>query len=438
MKLKDLKNRFFNIWKTTDDTGQQVARGSILVLLSRVLIKSLQLIKTIILARLLFPEDFGLFGLASLTMTFVGTIFQHGFNTALVHHKESNSKYLNGAWTVNILRNTLVALVLFFIAPNLAAGFFNNINVIPFIKVLAIIVFFEGFQNIGVILLNKELRFNKKFFYDISAVFIEISAVIIAAFYLRSPWALLIGVAFGKFADIILSYVFHSYRPRFKFNLEVTKQLFKFGKWIGLAGIITFITRQGDAIMIGKLLTTYDLGLYSLALSLGTLPSTEISKVMGNVLFPFFSKIQNDLELLKSSFIRLFRVLYAFIIPALIGIFTLNNEIVYIVYGSKWTAMIPILNIVLIIAILRSFELIVNPLFLGIGKPKINTYILTIQSIIMFSLIVPLAKMFGVVGIALSVASSLLISQSILFFKISILLDNSTSSFFSFSMVLTE
>jgi len=172
MKLKDLKNRFFNIWKTTDDTGQQVARGSILVLLSRVLIKSLQLIKTIILARLLFPEDFGLFGLASLTMTFVGTIFQHGFNTALVHHKESNSKYLNGAWTVNILRNTLVALVLFFIAPNLAAGFFNNINVIPFIKVLAIIVFFEGFQNIGVILLNKELRFNKKFFYDISAVFI--------------------------------------------------------------------------------------------------------------------------------------------------------------------------------------------------------------------------------------------------------------------------
>lgn len=416
--FKKIISRFLKIWQTTDRTGQQVARGSFLVLFSRFFIKGLQFIRTIILARLLFPEDFGLFGMATLTMTFISIFFQHGFYSALISEKNNDEKQLSCAWTVNFLKNLLAALLIFFVGAPLAANFFHNPDVIPFIKFLSIVVFIEGWENIGVVLLNKELRFNKLFFYNIIVVFFEIATVIIAAYYLRSAWALLIGVLVSRISSLILSYIFHPFRPRFFLNFAIAKHLFQYGKWIGLAGIVTFLTGQGDSLMIGKLLDTYSLGIYSLAFALGTLPAVEIAKVLSNILFPFFSKIQNDPGLLKSSFTRLFRIIFALVIPALGGIYVLSGEIVTFIYSEKWLDMIPILPVVILIALLNTFQTIVGSLFLGVGKPRVATFVLIIQSLIMYSLIVPFVNFFGVVGAAWAVFAGLFVSQLFLFLKL--------------------
>jgi len=148
------------------------------------------------------------------------------------------------------------------------------------------------------------------------------------------------------------------------------------------------------------------------------MPAVEISKVLCNILFPFFSKIHNNPQLLKISFTELFRLIFTMVIPALTGIYVLAAEIIKIVYGQKWQGMLPILPVIILIAVLNTFQAVVTPLFSGIGRPKISTLVLIIQSIIMFALITPFVRIFGVVGAAWAVFAGLFISQTVLFLQL--------------------
>ncbi len=185
LSLNNLKRKFVGVWSTSEQTGQQVVRGSTIIFFERILIKGLYFVRTVILARLLFPNDFGLFGLAVLAMNVVDIFFQPALGSALIQRKEISRNYLDAAWSFGLVRNFFLALLLFFLAP-LAGIFFHNSGIILFIKALAVIFIISGFENIGIIFFKKELKFNKQFFYDMSAIVAEVIAVIISAFILRN------------------------------------------------------------------------------------------------------------------------------------------------------------------------------------------------------------------------------------------------------------
>lgn len=406
-----IKDKFLGLWGESEALGKKVARGGVLIFIGRFAVKSIYFVKTIILARLLFPNDFGLFGMAALAIGITDTLFQTGFNSAIVQHKDEVDKHLNSAWTYGLLRNLFVSLLMFFVAAPLAGRFFNNETVVIFVRVLALPVFIAGFENIGIVLLQRNLQFNKKIFFDITSVIGEVVFTIGAAVIFRNAWALIVGSIANRFFMVIFSYVFHPYRPKFNLDLEGAKHLFRYGRWISLVSIITFLVGQGDNITVGKLLGAQDLGFYQLSFTLGMLPAMEFARVLGTILFPLFSKIQNDHQLLRTSFVRVMRIIFALIVPASTGLFVLAPEIVHFVYGERWSPMVPILRVIILLGFLKSFEQVVTPLFLGIGKPKINLFILIFQSIIMFSLIIPLTKVYGPVGTGWAVVISTLVSQ---------------------------
>lgn len=415
---KNLRVKFFNLWQTAETTGQQVVRGSILIFLERFLVKGLYFVRTVILARLLFPEDFGLFGLAVLAMSVVDLLFQPGFGSAIVQEKGEVKKYLNSVWTVNILRNIGLAVILFFVGAPLAGQFFHNPAVVPFVRALAAIFLVAAFQNPAISLLQKEMKFNKKIFYDLGCVLGEVAVVIVAGFILRNAWALFFGSLANRTFDIILSYVFYPYWPKLSFDFSGARHLFKFGRWIWLTGIISFLATQGDRLFIGRLLEVKDLGFYQLAFALGTLPTIEVVRSLGNILFPLYAKIQSDIKLLRRAFVGVARIVFSIVIPALVGLFILANEIVGFVYGSRWLPMVPIVYVIILYSLVKAFEFIANPLFLGLGRPQVQTLVLAIQSLVMFSLIVPLARSLGVVGIAWAALAGLVAAQLVFLLKL--------------------
>ncbi|MBI4709169.1 MAG: lipopolysaccharide biosynthesis protein [Candidatus Portnoybacteria bacterium] len=415
---QNVKNKFFGIWQSSDSTGQKVARGGFIVFFERFIVKGIYFIRTVILARLLFPDDFGLFGLATLTMTFTEVFFQPGFSSAIVQEKGDVKKYLNSAWTFNLLRNIFLALLLFFVVAPLAGNFFHNSDAVPLTRALAIIFVILGFENIGVALFQRNLELNRQFFYRITGITFEIIVVIISAFILRNAWALVLGAIANRFASVIASYIFHPYRPRLTFDFSGARHLFKFGKWIGASGVVMLFVSQGDNLMIGRLLDAQALGFYQLAFALGMLPANEIGRALGNLLFPVYSKIQNDQERLKIAFIRIARIVFAVIIPAAFGLVALAHSIVNFVYGERWLPMVPILYVIVVCGLLKAFDYIANPLLLGTGKVKTTTFILIIQAVVMFSLVVPLTKLYGSVGTAWSVFSGLAIAEIIILFKL--------------------
>jgi len=418
LSLINVKNKFFGVWQDSNQTGRQFARGSFLIFIERFLIKILYFVRTVILARILFPDDFGLFGMATLAMSMTEVFFQHGFIQALIQKKENVEKYLDTAWTFILIRNVFLAGLLFFVGAPLAGQLFHNDAVIPFARALAVIFLIVGLENIGTILFQKDLQFNKKVIYDLSGVAGEVIVAIIAALILRSPWALVAGAVANRFTYTVVSYFIHPYRPRFHLDLGQVKELFSFGKWIGLGGIVVFFVGQGDNLIVGNLLDTSSLGFYQLAFALGTLPAVELARSLSNILFPFYSKIQNDRLSLRSSFIKVSRLVFSLIIPASFGLAVLARETIGFVYGERWLPMVSVLYVILALALLKALDFMISPLFTGIGKPKITTVVLIIQSLVMFSLIIPLTQKYGMVGTASAVLISSFIAEFILLLKL--------------------
>jgi len=416
LSLTNVKRKFFGLWEDPSDISEGVAKGGLLLFFERFIIRGLFFIKTIIVARILFPDDFGLFGMATLALSIVDLIFQPGMASAIVHEKENIKKYLDSAWTINILRGLVLGLLLFFVGAPLTGKFFHNEMAVPLARALSLSFFMGGFLNIGATLLQKEMRFNRIFFYDVFYVVINVGALIAAALILRNVWALIFGMLIAQFADLILSYIFHPYRPKLSFDFKRVWHLFGFGKWIWFSGIIGFLVGQGDNLTVGRMLDPKDLGLYQVAFALATLPAVEIAKAMGTLLFPFYSKIQGDTGRLKEAFVRITRIIFFVTIPASFGLLALAPQAVSFVYSSKWLAMVPALYVLIIYGFFKCFEFLLNPLFLGIGRPKIATFISIIQASFMFVLIVPLIKNFGLIGAAAAVLSGAFAAQAISFF----------------------
>jgi len=398
-----LLRMFHLMWQDSPATGDQLVRGSFVLVVGRLVIKVIQFVRTIVIAHLLFPEDLGLFGLAALSLGFIDIFLQPGFYAALVHEKEDIHKYLDTAWSGQIMRNMLIGTIVFFAAPFLG-DFFGHPEIVSLTRVLALSVVLAGFENIGVVFFQKELRFNRKFLLDTSVVLCEVVSVIIAAFILRNVWALVIGGIANRVASVILSFVFHPYRPKFAPKMSAFRHLFRYGKWVSLGAVVNYFVGQGDNFSVGKLSGPKELGYYQPAFALALLPVAEFGRVLGNALFPLFAKL--DIDKRDGAFIRVARLIFAFTIPGSLGIFVLAPDIVRLLYGERWLPMAPLVSVLALYALVRSFDVVGAPFFNGIGRPKISTFALFAQCGTMAVFLVPLILQLGTVGAAWAMLAS--------------------------------
>ena len=389
-----------NIWFLSSDLGQQTVRG-ILLFATRFVIKLIQFARTIVLARLLFPADFGLFGLAVMVMAFADTFFQTGFDQALVHEKKDVTPYLDTAWTVNIIRYSLIAVLLFAGAP-LAGAFFDNQTIVPFVQAMSLSLFLTGFVNIGVSLFNKNMEFNRRFVLEVLIVVGEVAVTIVAALLLKNVWALIIGAITGRLIAVILSFILHPYRPRFTVNMAAARHLLYYGKWVGLASIIAFVSTQGDYFTIGKLLTPADLGFYQLAFGLALLPAVEFARAPGALFIALFSKMQDDVVFLRRAFVKIASLVAMVALPASAGLWWVADLVVRYVYGEKWLPMLTVITPLILFGLVKAVEYIITPLFLGIGRPKLVAMAQSAQLVVMALVLIPLTMALGIRGTAIA------------------------------------
>ena len=218
-----------------ESLSRRVVKGGVWVFALRITQQIFYLIRLIILARILAPHDFGLLGIAMLTMMTLETFSQTGFQAALIQKKENIDAYLNSAWTVGIIRGFILFIILYFIAPYISI-FFKTPQAEPIIRVIGFSFLIQAFTNIGVIYFQKELEFNKQFVYKLTGTLADFVVAVSAALLLRSVWALVFGLLAGNATRLVVSYFIHPYRPHINFDMGKAKELFGFGKWV-LSGI---------------------------------------------------------------------------------------------------------------------------------------------------------------------------------------------------------
>ena len=399
-KIKKIAN---NLIAPGGTLSQQVVKSGFWVFLLRIVNQGFSLIRLIILARILSPNDFGLMGIALLTMSVLETFTQTGFQAALIQKKEGIKSYLDSAWTFLILRGFVLFIILYFIAPY-AAIFFNTPEAKSIIRVIGFSILFQAFTNIGITYFKKELEFNKEFIYQLTGTLADFIVAISAVFILRNVWALVLGMLAGNIVRCLMSYLIHPYRPRLNFNLEKIKELFGFGKWILGVSIITFLFNQGDDAFLGKVLGVTFLGFYQMAYMIGQLPATEFAKVISQATFPAYSKLQDNFFKLKEGFLKTLNITVIFMIPITGGIFILAPDFTQIFLTEKWMPIIPALRILVIAGMIRALVTTGGALFQGKGVPKIDYKMNLIRLLTMIVTIYPLTLFFGMSGVALAVA----------------------------------
>ncbi|MFP3953214.1 MAG: lipopolysaccharide biosynthesis protein [Candidatus Acetothermia bacterium] len=378
---------------------RRVIHGGFWVFAIRVFRRLFGLVKTIILARLLAPEDFGLFGIAMLALATLKSLSRTGFGQAIIQKKEDTVSYLNSAWTVAIARNLILATLLLIIGPGIGK-FFGEPDAAALVRVLAISVAIDGFVNIGIIYFRKEMEFHKHFFYEFTEVVVSFSVVVPLAFILRSAWALVYGQIATSVVRLLLSYRLHPFRPSFEFDRGKVRELYTFGRWVFGTSILTFLALQGDDIFAGKILGAAALGIYQLSFTISNSMATEISGVIGQVTFPAFSKLQDNVRALRMAFFSTVEAAMSLTIPLAFGIFILAPDFVHVVLEPKWEPMIPVMRLLTISGLVRSLMATGGPLVSAVGKPKINFWINLVRTLLIAAAIYPLTAYFGLVGTA--------------------------------------
>jgi len=376
----------------------------------RIISRGLGFLRTIILARMLSPDDFGLLGIAMLYIAALESFSKTGFDTALIQKKDDIRSYLDTAWTISVIRGILIFVILFLSAPAIAA-FFNSTQAILVIRVVALASLLSAIQNVGIVFFKKELEFKKQCFFELSGVIVDVTIAVMLAFVLKNVWALIwAGIAAGL-VRVIVSYLIHPFRPRFRLEKNKLYELFGFGRWVMGSGILYFLITQGDDIFVGKIIGIGALGLYQMAYLLSNLPATEIAHVISQVTLPFYSKLQNELEKLKQGYLKVLQVSSFFSFPIGGLIFVLASDFTSIFLGDKWMPMVPAMRVLVLAGCVRCIATTSGLLFYAVGKPKIDTVFQFVCLFVLAALIYPFSLNWGVVGIALAVFASTFIAN---------------------------
>lgn len=409
--------RIGKLFEPGETLSQRVIRSGFWVFALRIINKIINLAQVIILARILTPEDFGLFGIAFLALSILETFSQTGFELALIQKKGKIEEYLNVAWTVSVIRGIILFLLLYFIAP-VIAQFFNAPVVVPIIRIIGFTLLIRGFINIGIIYIQKELEFHKQFIYEFSATLFDFIVAITCAILLHSVWALLFGFLAGNLVRLAGSYIIVSYRPRISLDIRKISDLYQFGRWVFYSGILGFLLTQGDDLFVAKFLKVSFLGFYQLAYKFSNVPATEITHIVSQVSFPAYSKLQDDPQHLGRAYLKILKLTAFLSIPLSGGIIILAPEFVSIFLGNKWIPMVPPMQILTIWGLIRSIGGTVGPVLCGYGKPEIVVKIQFFHLILLSGLIYPFTLYYGIIGTSLSVVIAGFIANVAAWYKV--------------------
>lgn len=386
----------------------KVKKGIIWVLTQRLFLRIFSFLRIPILARLISPEDFGLFGIITTILYMIDVLTRTGFQNALIQKKENVEAYLDVAWTINLIRGVIQTTIIVLVAQSVA-NFYDEQKLIELILFSSLSPLINSFESMQTIILRKKLQLKILSLFTILVSACGFGITIGLALYTRNIWALVWGTLVQTAITTIGSYFIAPYRPHFNFELLKIKDLWSYGKWEFLSGLLLTIILRGDNLFVGKVLGVAAVGYYSMAYNIGNMVTTEIVDSIRGVIFPAFSSIQDDIPRLKTSYLTIFHF------TALIGfIFTITlnllaPQFVEILLGQKWMIIVPTLQVLALLGGVQMLSTSTSPLFRAINQPDWYAKIQALKLVIFVIIIYPFSINWGITGTAYAALTASLI-----------------------------
>lgn len=331
--------------------GQSLFRGSILSLAQRWSTRLIGIVNTVILARILAPDDFGLVAMAVTAYGLLEVASNLDAPVLVIRDQNATPAHYDTAWTLQLLQGGLIGAVLLLAAP-LAAGYFDEPRLVPVLYAFAGLAVIEGMRSISMALILKERQFGKDFQLMLSRRLIEFAITVPLAFWLRSYWAIVVGFLCGATFQCVLSYLVYSYWPRPR--LTKAREYLPAGFSILVGNIGHYVNQRLEVIVVGGFASASGLGAYNLAADLGRIATTEVVASLNRPLFPTYAELAADLQRRATLLCVSLGAVLTLCMAFGIGMALVASDFVHVVLGEKWTVAIPLLQWLAIAALLTT------------------------------------------------------------------------------------
>lgn len=304
--------------------------------LSELASKAIQPIAFVLLARILVPEDFGIVAAAMMVIAFSQVFWEAGVGKAIIQTKERINEAASAGFWINITLGIFVAAMLYLAAPKLGSVIIKDDRAIDVIRVMVVLVLLGSVGSIHTSLLQRNFDFKSLFWIRLVSVSLPGLASIPLAMVGYGYWAIVAGTLIGQFFQLILLWTFSTWRPSLRFDLEVAGKIIKFGFWVTLSGLLLWFYAWMDVFVVGYFLGTGELGIFRTGNQFIIMIFGLAFAPLLPVLYSHFSKLQDQLSVLREQAILTLSVLRVLSIPIATFMFFFSNEISQLIFGSNW------------------------------------------------------------------------------------------------------
>lgn len=383
---------------------RQAAMSVFWVGVATVFTKALASLKTLILAKLLLPADFGLIQIAFLAIGAVQLFRELGFGSALIYRQDDLEEAADTAFWVILLSSIPLYLISYLAAQPLMRAFNRDlvtvVAAVPVLRALALTMIISSIGQVPTILLAKDLNFRAKIVPEMVGSVAGTTVSIVLALLGWNVWSLVTGYLVETGLAAILIWFISPWRPRWRFDRRVALEMFGYGKNIAGSQVLVFFITNIDDAFVSKLLGPAPLGQYGFAYKLSNLPATHITRLVGQVMFPAFSKVQHKLGALRDIYVRTTRYVSLISVPTALCIIAFAPEFINGVYGPTWAASIVPIQLLGIYGLIRSIAANMGSIFKAGGKPNWLVGIAAVRLTVMAALLYPATHYYGIIGVS--------------------------------------
>lgn len=344
---------------------------------------------TIVVIRLLTPEDYGLIAMASILIGLAIMVGEVGIGGALIQSPKLDNATVRKLFGFLIITNVPLYILVFILSP-IFASFFNADKLTHIIRILDFQVLISVFSVIPIALLKRQMDFKQLAFIELAAAIIGSLTALGMAWYGFGVWSL-VASNLATTMVLTLSAIFIVGLPQWpSFRFGGIRSQLAFVARIVASSFVSFLYTQSDTIIIGRIIGSTQLGYYTVANNIALLPMNKFTTIMSSVSFPAYSQIRHDKDKIQNYFLRSLEINLFIFTPFLWGISSISKDLIDLVLGDRWGSAVVVLQIISLIVPLRMLSPLVQAMLLGIGRVEI-----TLRNVFTNLMIVPPALLIG-------------------------------------------
>lgn len=372
-----------------------------------ILLKAVGLIISIILARILSPDDFGIVAIVMAFIDISQTIILGGFKVALIQKKEVDDIDYSTVFVISLAISVVMVLILFFCAP-LISKFYDSELLIKIIQVYSFSLLFVPFSSVLSARLEKKMKFKELMIVNIITSVISGAVGIVAAYRGLGVWSILLYYALHAFLSCVGMAAIQKWIPKFKISIERAKVLFSFGWKMLVSALLTAFYNNIRSIIIGKKYSEADLGYYDRGRQIPYIVATTLDNSIQNVMLPTLSSVQDEKEKFRYILKKTVKISILIILPAMFGILMIGKPMVKLLLTDKWLPCVPYLQLICIAWATMPFTSANLVAIKALGKSNTYLKLEIVRRIVMIAiLILSLVCFDSVLAVAIGFAISM-------------------------------